>query len=62
MVWHGSWDHWGGSGRVEVPSGRFGTGRGTLGEVHDGSGNRRGGLRRVKRPLGRSRTGWGTLG
>ena len=37
------------------------TGRGTLGEVWDGSGDSRGGLGRVLGPLGWSGTGRGTL-
>ena len=40
---NGSEDPRGGSGWVEGPLGRFGTGRRTLGEVRDGSGDPRGG-------------------
>ena len=37
-VLDGSWDTLGGPGRVGGPIGRSGTGRGTLGEVRNGSG------------------------
>ena len=37
------------------------TGRGTIGEVWDGSGDPQGGPGRVEGPSGRFGTGWGTL-
>ena len=58
----GLFNHWGGPGRVGEPSGRFGTGRRTLGEVWDGSEHPLGGPGRVVGPLGRSGTGRRTLG
>ena len=41
---------------------RSGTGRGTHGDVRDGSGDPQGGSGWVGLPLGRFGTGWGTLG
>ena len=66
-VRYGLGDLRGGSGRVGLPLGRFGTGRfllgrsgtgcGTLGVVRDGSLDPWVGKGRVGGPLGRSRTG-----
>ena len=71
-VRNGSGDRWGGSGWFVGPSGRYGTGQRTLGEVRDGSetleevrhgretlGEVRDGFRE---PSGRSGTGRGTIG
>ena len=71
-VWDGSVDPRGGLGQFVGPSWRFGTGRGTLGEVRVGWGDPRGGSRRgfgtrgmvsgrVGGPSGRSVTDRGTL-
>ena len=50
-----------GPGRVRVPSGRSETGRGTFGQVRDGSWEPRGGPGQVGGPSARSGTGRGTL-
>ena len=55
-------DNRGGQGRVEGPSGRFETGRGTLGEVQDESLEFWVGPGRVERLSGRSDMNRGTLG
>ena len=59
--WDGSGYLYGGPGRVEGPSQRYGTGWGTLGEVREGSGDLWGGPERVKGPSGRSLMGQETL-
>ena len=50
------------SGMGRGPSGRYGTGRGTILNARHGLYDPRVGLGRVVGPSGRSRTGWGTLG
>ena len=71
-VWGGSEDPRRGPERVGGPSvgparvgghsGRFGTGRGTIGEVRDGSGDAQGVLGRVGGHSGRFVTSRGTFG
>ena len=55
-------DSWVGPVRVGGPTGRSGTGRGTLKVARDGLREPRGGPGRVGGPLRKSGTGWGTLG